>query len=176
MNEDAIVEVLGDHQAAIDGLYARLEALDATGTHKKPPKWNWRSLGPSDLEAMWKRLWPWVEWLRTRYELSEAIPPCWYRHGAMVEELTALFAGWKAAYEDRRARAEAPLTWHEKLDHWRARQREWNRHGCSPVRHEDDKPAPFSEQEREVFNRWVDEQREEQRGRGGEPLPRGGPL
>jgi hypothetical protein len=119
MNEDAIVEVLGDHQAAIDDLYARLEALDATGTHKKLPKWNWRSLSPSDLEAMWKRLWPWVEWLRTRYELSEAIPPCWYRHGAMVEELTALFAAWKAAYEDRRARAEAPLTWHEKLDHWR---------------------------------------------------------
>ena len=39
----------------------------------------------------WSGLDTWVRWCARRYALDQrTIPPCWWRHGALVEELTAL--------------------------------------------------------------------------------------
>ncbi|WP_139061799.1 hypothetical protein [Tsukamurella pulmonis] len=48
---------------------------------------------------LWEELSGWVDWLRERYELEQKqLPKCWYRHGMIVEELTALMAAWHQAY------------------------------------------------------------------------------
>lgn len=77
--------------------------------------------GPYDLDALPARraadvlgeLAPWVEWLRRTYEL-DAIKPCWWRHPALVRELLAAFADWRAAYEYG-APAAAPAGWHNNV-------------------------------------------------------------
>ena len=41
----------------------------------------------------------WIRWCVRRYGLDHrTIPPCWYQHGALVEELSALRTGWQAAH------------------------------------------------------------------------------
>ena len=59
--------------------------------------WSWRYMPRPRALLAWRELVDWVEWLRRRYELTE-IKGCWYRHGAVVEELWALMAAHKRAY------------------------------------------------------------------------------
>ena len=54
----------------------------------------------------------WVHWLATRYAPAPgAIPPCWHRHGALIEELSTLRIGRLAAFAPDAA-GSAPLDWH----------------------------------------------------------------
>ena len=59
----------------------------------------------------------------------------------MVEELTALYAGWYTAYLDIDARGFDPLAWHEALNRTLNRVREWNRQGCRSDAHREDPAA-----------------------------------
>ena len=55
-----------------------------------------------------KELRLWVEWLVWRFALDHrTIPECWARHGAVVEELSALYTAWQDAYTHS-AEATAP--------------------------------------------------------------------
>lgn len=81
--------------AKLDWLSARIDALEVGPI--SPRRWCWRGAGPAIVEALWQELTIWVDWLIARYGLDELLPPCWIRHGAMVEELTALYAGWYTA-------------------------------------------------------------------------------
>lgn len=75
--------------------------------------------GVYDLDALdaesaadlWTTLDEWVFWLRETYELSTMIRACWYRHPALVRELIAAFADWRASY-DAEAPPSAPAAWH----------------------------------------------------------------
>ena len=58
-----------------------------------------RTLTAADAEWLWEELRDWVEWLVERYSLDHRIvPPCWFLHGALVDELTALWGAWQVAY------------------------------------------------------------------------------
>ena len=83
-----------------------------------------------------------MDWLTARYQLEEAVPACWYRHGALIEELTALRACWQVAYADPRARPSEPALWHDLLARTLGRMREWDRQGCAAGNHRDDEPLP----------------------------------
>ncbi|MBF6331468.1 hypothetical protein [Nocardia transvalensis] len=76
----------------------------------------WRGLGHADKALLWEELADWVEWLRQRYQLGSRIPACWWRHEAVVEELTALMAAHAVAYTcpaDRRDLPREDMTaWH----------------------------------------------------------------
>jgi hypothetical protein len=37
----------------------------------------------------------WVRWLVGHYEMTAVLPDCWPRHGALVEELAALYVAWQ---------------------------------------------------------------------------------
>lgn len=63
-----------------------------------PSRFTWRYLDAEQARALWSELIDWTTWLRERYELGTKIPPCWYRHDPVVEELTALMAAWTDAY------------------------------------------------------------------------------
>jgi hypothetical protein len=61
---------------------------------------NWRTL-PDGLAAdVWRELREWVEWICDRYTVpEEVVPGCWWRHGAIVEDLAALHTAWTASYD-----------------------------------------------------------------------------
>ncbi|RRQ25324.1 hypothetical protein DK926_23920 [Rhodococcus sp. Eu-32] len=64
----------------------------------RPSRFAWRYLDRAQARQLWHELTDWTTWIRERYELDTKIPPCWYRHGPVVEELSALMAAWTDAY------------------------------------------------------------------------------
>lgn len=140
-NNDKVGARLAAFDAQLDWLTNRMESLEVGPTVQG--RWSWRGASPEAADSLWAELTPWVGWLVDRYGLGELVPPCWYRHGAIVEELTALYAAWNAAYVEPDARGFDPLYWHDGLDRMLARLREWDRQGCRDGAHRDDSPAPL---------------------------------
>ena len=83
----------GDEAADIDALVEEL-----LGTTPRPV--NWSRLSPDQAAARWAALDEWVRWLARRYSLDHRdLPPCWYAHGDLVEELSALHTAHQAAFD-----------------------------------------------------------------------------
>lgn len=110
--------------------------------------------GPSIVSSGWQQMplalaahaWPqliaWVDALIDRYELHEQLPACWYRHGAMVEELNALHVAWIGAYVGFHALPTAATDWHDYLERVLGRIRGWDIRGCASGQHRDAPPPP----------------------------------
>jgi hypothetical protein len=76
---------------------------------------NWRELDPADESAVWGQLRVFVDWLIDRYQLTESlIPDCWYQHGRLVEELSALRSAWVSSFSSLDA-GYGPIGWHERF-------------------------------------------------------------
>jgi hypothetical protein len=120
-----------------DELAAFVRALE--GVPGSAP-WNLAGASEADRRRLLAELGRWVAWLDGRYGLSEQLPDCWARHGAMVEELLALHVTWNDAYRRADAPATAPLGWHDAFARSRERLREWNRTGCVADLHHDEPP------------------------------------
>jgi len=102
---DALADILG-RLADLEGSSG---AEPSTTT-----SWCWRYAGAKARERLHGALSDWVDWIRHRYPLARRIPDCWSKHPEVVEELTALWLAWQAAYVE----ADAPLTagaeWHDR--------------------------------------------------------------
>lgn len=100
---------------AYTDVISRFDDADAGSSRAPTPTaWSWRSIGPRAAEELWSQLREWVAWLRYRYPLAKKIPECWPDHPELVEELTALWLAWQAAYEQRDAVLTAPADWHDR--------------------------------------------------------------
>lgn len=76
---------------------------------------NWRTLPDKDAAAAWTLLRGWVEWFVIRYRVPEStVPACWWKHGQLVEELSALHTAHTAAFDPSDA-GLGPIGWHERL-------------------------------------------------------------
>ncbi|MGH1524217.1 hypothetical protein ACRAWC_09340 [Leifsonia sp. L25] len=76
---------------------------------------NWRTLEDEDAPQVWTDLREWVVWFTHRYNIaSRKVPPCWFKHGALVEELSALHTAWLVSYDSLDA-GYGPIGWHERL-------------------------------------------------------------
>jgi hypothetical protein len=104
----------------------------------------WKVLDRETAAEQWPAMDEWVRWLSTRYVLSpRTIPPCWYHHSGMVEELSALRTGWLAAFAPD-ATGGAPLDWHDAFAATRSRLDETvNRSGCTKDDHRQDHTASW---------------------------------
>lgn len=71
---------------------------DAETEELEPSRFTWRYLDTDQARQLWDELIDWTTWIRGRYELDTKIPPCWYRHSPVVEELSALMVAWTDAY------------------------------------------------------------------------------
>ena len=120
------------------------------------PPWTWRELDVDQARATWTALNSFVDWLVRRYDLADVIPHCWYLHGALIEELTALWASWTAAYLDPRAEPNAPIVWHERFAGFRERLSSWDRMACAPCGHREGTPVDW-EPDAEAFTSVVAE-------------------
>lgn len=93
---------------------------------------DWRRLDGDEADEEWAGLVAWVTWLRDRYDLGVSdLPECWWRHGASIEELTAVRIAYEAAYDPDGGGGTLPSVWHLELDQVLDRlRRRWLR-GCA---------------------------------------------
>lgn len=76
---------------------------------------SWRELRDEEAAREWKLLRAFVEWVTVRYQLPiSTVPTCWYRHPALVEELSALHTAHLAAFDTTDA-GFGPISWHERF-------------------------------------------------------------
>lgn len=96
----------------------------------------WTALGPEELANQFDALDAWVRWLTRRYALDHrTVPPCWAKHGALLEELSALRTAWLTAYAVT-STGDAPLDWHAHFAAARQRLVDWvSRTGCRGGEH-----------------------------------------
>ena len=125
---DQIASKVSSLTATVQWLESRIDALELGPI--EPGRYCWRHLRPQGAEPLWRDLLAWMDWIVDRYELHDQIPACWYRHGALIEEFTALFAAWNAAYLEPEVRGTEAAAWHDSLARVLARVREWDRQGC----------------------------------------------
>ena len=113
---------------APDGFWPSLDGL--VDPHPPYPV-VWHLMSTGERLAALDDLADWVGWLVDRYPLdSRSVPDCWELHGELIEELSALRTAWLRAF-DVDALGDAPLRWHEQLEHSRARLGDWvARTGC----------------------------------------------
>lgn len=72
---------------------------------------HWPSLSPGEVDTALEELSPWVESLVLRFAIEpRVIPPCWAKHRAMVEVLSALRDHERASYAETAA-LTAPVDW-----------------------------------------------------------------
>ncbi|HEX5403957.1 MAG TPA: hypothetical protein VFX16_16850 [Pseudonocardiaceae bacterium] len=100
---------------------------------------HWPSLTGSDAEQAWQDLHDWVERLVDRFALDpRPVPPCWFRHNAMVEVLAALRDHERASYAPDAPGTEA-VDWLRALGEAEHRLAECAaRTQCSVTEHRDD--------------------------------------
>lgn len=130
-----------------DGFLGGVADVDALvdqvlGGRPRPVAWD--KLDAAGAAPAWVELDGWVRWLVSRYGLDHReVPPCWFAHGAMVEELSALHTAHRAAFDAAGAPA-APAEWHQVLGSSRVRlQLAAARTGCRPGEHRPDHQAPW---------------------------------
>lgn len=76
---------------------------------------DWRRLADDASPKEWTALREWVEWFTVRYRVPPSVVPnCWWKHGALVEELSALHTAHLTAF-DPSDTGLGPISWHERL-------------------------------------------------------------
>ncbi len=111
---------------------------------------SWRGLSSVEAKAAWARLRDWVEWFRQEFGFDHrVVPPCWYRHSALVSVLSALHDHWRSAYEPL-ATSAASSEWHRGLLPLEQRLRDWaSRTGCTVGAHRPDVVAVYPDDKAE---------------------------
>ncbi|MGH9115636.1 MAG: DUF4913 domain-containing protein [Acidimicrobiales bacterium] len=90
------------------------DANDEDSRNGQVQPWCWRNLGPTAQAELRQQLGDWISWLRSRYPLARRIPNCWDQHPEIIEELTALWLAWQAAYTEPDPPLTAPADWHDR--------------------------------------------------------------
>lgn len=117
---------------------------------------NWRMLDDAEAREAWIALRGWVEWFTVRYNVPVSIvPACWWKHGALVEELSALHVAHLAAFDPADS-GYGPIGWHERLAQAQTRlQRAGS--GCTSG-HFELKPRSWDgETDEAEWDAWIDQ-------------------
>lgn len=116
---------------------------------------NWRLLSDDEAPAVWKELRAWVEWFVARYRVPEStVPACWWKHGQLVEELSALQAAHAAAF-DRSDAGFGPLGWHERLSLAVPRLTRAYAGGCSNGHRDFTPRSSIGDVDEQEWNAWT---------------------
>jgi hypothetical protein len=105
---------------------------------------SWNSVKSNEARPHWSALREWVEWFRYTFALDHrVVPPCWYRHPALVEVLSALRDHRVCAYGPTNP-ALGASDWHRALMQLEPRLRDWAaRTGCTTSVHRPDVLAEY---------------------------------
>ncbi|HVY09535.1 MAG TPA: hypothetical protein VHB18_05260 [Mycobacteriales bacterium] len=137
-----------DYLIAVGGLDSPNQSTDVSprvASRKSAARAHvWHALTAQEAADAWDTLITWVDWLIPRYSLDDAVPACWYRHAALVDELDGLRAAWTDSYLAPNAQPSDACHWLAQLASSIARMHAWDRYGCAAGTHRDDDPAPLS--------------------------------
>jgi len=115
-----IAESMAENNAALKSLTSKPPAT-------KPDEWNWKHLSGPQAAELLDKVRDWVDWYNGRYAMSDStrILGCWYRHPVVVEEITALWVAWRAAYYGHQKPDTAATYWHSAYL-WPTLKRLWD--------------------------------------------------
>jgi hypothetical protein len=143
MPEQDLAVKVAELTLKVEALGGQLDRLEGH-RDSEPGEYCWKDLSAAQQRALWSELADWVSWLVGRYDLQERVPACWVRHPAFVEELTALYAGWRHAYQaGTGATGSAPLDWQEALAKALGRIKEHDQTGCASGTHREPYPVDW---------------------------------
>lgn len=115
-----VVDLLTTLTTALDALTRQINA-DNNGDGGKvprepgPSRWAWRHADPDQAAWLWAGLVPWVRWATDQYPAAlRDLPPCWHLHRDAVEELTAVWASWRAAFHGGDLARDDMVYWHDR--------------------------------------------------------------
>lgn len=116
-----VVALLTTLTRAVDALTQNTKVennSDTGGEERKEPtpsRWAWQHADPEQAAWLWAGLVPWVRWASDRYPTAlRDLPPCWHLHSDAVEELTALWASWRAAFHGDDLARDDMIYWHDR--------------------------------------------------------------
>ena len=118
---------------------------------------NWRTMQDVQARDEWNALRDWVEWVTVRYNIPiSMVPTCWWRHEALVEELSALHCAHRAAF-DAADSGNGPLTWHERFVLAQSRLSRTYAGGCRDG-HRSLTPRSWSNAtDKDEWNAWIEQ-------------------
>ncbi|WP_433463965.1 hypothetical protein [Spirillospora sp. CA-128828] len=114
-----IVETINDDLDHIVHRVAQLEAAveERAASPRAGTPIIWHKLQPDLAAALWEPFTQWVVWLADTYALTvHQLPRCWYQHGGVIQELTALWTSWLSAHDrDKGDAGAAVYLWQDAL-------------------------------------------------------------
>lgn len=115
----------------------------APGAPSLPTPIDWWKLHSQERSETLTVLSEWVRRLVCSYALADqVVPPCWYQHESVVQELLALFQYRNQQQFTDVAPPSAPLDFHQQFSVAVVRLRGWvSAAGCTSAEHFDETPA-----------------------------------
>ncbi len=103
----------------------------------------WDDLPPDDYTHRLAELAGWIGWLRSTYRIPTAvIPPCWFTHPGLREDIGHLWIGWLLTRHPDAGVGMIGLDWDQRRDAAIGRLREATAiTGCTATRHQPE-PGP----------------------------------
>ncbi len=111
--------MMQDQQKTLAALVKHLERPNSSPDFQDPSPWNLKDGTEKQRRKILVQLDDWISWYNDNYPGVEehVIPPCWFLHSAVVQELVAVFVAWQAAYCGLEEPDDAPAYWHERILH-----------------------------------------------------------
>ena len=102
----------------------------------------WDELDPAGYARTLRDLADWIDWLRRTYRVpATVIPPCWFTHPGIREDLGHLWTGWLLTRHPDAGVGMTGLDWDARREQAIARLREATAiTGCTSTRHHDEPP------------------------------------
>lgn len=115
-----------------------------------PPRWfgvRWREIAVEDRVDAWVGLRRWVDWLVAEFALpASVVPPCWFAHPQLVEELYAGMNMEYKAFEEQEPSMNPQMFWLPHLQQMTMRMRMMveNLGGCALGQHRAEPPVKIA--------------------------------
>lgn len=116
---DSLVPPAADEEAEAQQAYQDPAVEQAAAELEEMPEWlgtRWRDLPQESMPEVWRWLRGWVDWLVEAHRVpGEEIPPCWFRHQDIVEELWGAANAEAQAWEATTPTMTPMTAWHFHL-------------------------------------------------------------
>ncbi|HEY5115645.1 MAG TPA: hypothetical protein VIJ00_08990 [Nakamurella sp.] len=126
----------------------------------------WNELDPAGYARTLRDLAGWITWLRSTYRVpATVIPPCWFTHPGLREDIGHLWTGWLLTRHPDAGVGMTGLDWDARREQAITRLRDATAiTGCTSTRHHDEPPSPDSELSR-LWNEHIAEDADSRRRR-----------
>ena len=126
----------------------------------------WDELDPAGYVRTLRDLADWIDWFRRTYRVpATVIPPCWFTHPGLREDLGHLWIGWLLTRHPDAGVGMTGLDWDARREQAIARLREATAiTGCTSTRHHDESSIPDTDLSR-LWNEHIAEDAQTRRRR-----------